>query len=46
MCVGGVTGEDGYHGRGIIHPAVTTVPFAMMLRWRRYAPGHDDAAHP
>ncbi|PWI45617.1 esterase [Streptomyces sp. ICBB 8177] len=28
---GDAYGEDGYHGRGIIHPTVTTVPFALML---------------
>jgi hypothetical protein len=34
MCAdrGDAYGEDGYHGRGIAHPVVTTVPFTMMLR--------------
>ncbi|MFG2984949.1 STM4013/SEN3800 family hydrolase [Streptomyces sp. NPDC048258] len=28
---GDAFGEDGYHGRGIAHPAVMNVPFAAML---------------
>ncbi|MFD7787775.1 sulfatase-like hydrolase/transferase [Streptomyces nojiriensis] len=31
---GDAFGEDGYHGRGIAHPTVTTVPFACtILGW-------------
>jgi hypothetical protein len=29
---GDAFGEDGYHGRGIAHPVVMNVPFAVMLR--------------
>ncbi|MDH6127965.1 STM4013/SEN3800 family hydrolase [Kitasatospora sp. GP82] len=34
MCAdhGDAFGEDGYHGRGIIHPTVTNVPFACAIR--------------
>ncbi|MFG2883930.1 STM4013/SEN3800 family hydrolase [Streptomyces sp. NPDC048297] len=34
MCAdhGDAFGEDGYRGRGIAHPAVLNVPFAVMLR--------------
>lgn len=28
---GDAFGDDGYHGRGIVHPAVTNVPFACMV---------------
>ncbi|TYC66553.1 hypothetical protein EH183_41910 [Streptomyces sp. CB01881] len=33
MCAdhGDAFGEDGYHGRGIIHPTVTDVPFACTV---------------
>jgi arylsulfatase A-like enzyme len=34
MCAdhGDAFGEDGYHGRGIIHPTVTNVPFTCTVR--------------
>lgn len=33
MCAdhGDAFGEDGYHGRGIAHPTVLNVPFAVWL---------------
>ncbi|MER7108181.1 sulfatase-like hydrolase/transferase [Streptomyces sp. NPDC000229] len=34
MCAdhGDAYGDDGYHGRGIAHPAVMNVPFTAMVR--------------
>lgn len=34
MCAdhGDAYGDDGYHGRGIIHPSVTTVPYAAWVQ--------------
>ncbi|MFB7254435.1 hypothetical protein ACFCXM_09550, partial [Streptomyces nojiriensis] len=32
---GDAFGEDGYHGRGIAHPTVTTAPFACTVLGQR-----------